>query len=184
MGSSYSGPGRSRDSLAGYAPSWAPQLGHVRYGGIGHTGQPLSRPKDLFDLVVRRPRRGCVPVGPGKRLQTDTDLRMNGAQSDTRSGREDRIMAMALTRDEQRVLQHLASGRSIDEIAATLNWPLQAVRWTCTHPLLAWVLDQLEASATPSDSPEASRQVSQGRSIVDYIARRWTRRATRASGAP
>jgi hypothetical protein len=26
-----------------------------------------------------------------------------------------------------------ASGRSIEEIAATLNWPLQAVRWTCTR---------------------------------------------------
>ena len=93
-------------------------------------------------------------------------------------------MAMALTRDERLVLRYLASGRSLDEIAATLNWPLQAVRWTCTHPLIAWVLDELEASATPADSPGARRHVSQGRSIVDYIARRWARRATRASGAP
>jgi hypothetical protein len=134
-------------------------------------------------LVVGRPRRGCVPVGTGKRLLTSTDLQMNGAQSDTRFGREDCIMAMALTRDERLVLRYLASGRSIDEIAATLNWPLQAVRWTCTHPLIAWVLDELEASTTPADSPGASRRVSQGRSIVDYIARRWTRRTTRASGA-
>lgn len=93
-------------------------------------------------------------------------------------------MAMALTRDERLVLRYRASGRSIEEIAATLNWPLQAVRWTCTHPLIAWVLDELEASATPADFPGAGRAVSQGRSIVDYIARRWTRRATRASGAP
>ena len=60
-------------------------------------------------------------------------------------------MAMALTKDERLVLRYLASGRSIEEIAATLNWPLQAVRWTCTHPLVAWVLDELEASGrTPS----------------------------------
>jgi hypothetical protein len=62
-------------------------------------------------------------------------------------------MAMALTRDERLVLLYLASGRSIEEIAATLNWPLQAVRWTCTHPLIAWVLDELEASTTPVPSP-------------------------------
>jgi hypothetical protein len=62
-------------------------------------------------------------------------------------------MAMALTKDERLVLRYLASGRSIEEIAATLNWPLQAVRWTCTHPLIAWVLDELEASTTPADSP-------------------------------
>ena len=24
---------------------------------------------------------------------------------------------------------------------------------TCTHPLIAWVLDELEASTTPADSP-------------------------------
>jgi hypothetical protein len=69
-----------------------------------------------------------------------------------RFGREDRIMAMLLTRDERLVLQNLASGRGIEEIAATLNWPLQAVRWTCTYPLITWVLDELDAS-TPADSP-------------------------------
>ena len=85
-------------------------------------------------------------------------------------------MAMALTKDERLVLRYLASGRSIEEIAATLNWPLQAVRWTCTHPLIAWVLDELEASTTP-DSPGAGRAVSQGRAIVDYFAIRWGRRS-------
>jgi hypothetical protein len=64
-----------------------------------------------------------------------------------------RIMAMLLTQDEQLVLRRLISGESSEEIAATLNWPLQAVRWTCTHPLIAWVLDELEASTTPADSP-------------------------------
>jgi hypothetical protein len=78
-------------------------------------------------------------------------------------------MAMALTRDEQLVLRYLASGRSIDEIAATLNWPHQAVRWTCTHPLITWVLDELEASTTQADSREAGREASQGRAIVDYL---------------
>jgi hypothetical protein len=62
-------------------------------------------------------------------------------------------MAMALTKDERLVLRYLASGRSIEEIAATLNWPLQAVRWTCTHPLIAWVLNELEASSTPVPAP-------------------------------
>ena len=57
-------------------------------------------------------------------------------------------MAMALTKDERLVLRYSASGRSIEEIAATLNWPLQAVRWTCTHSLIAWVLDELEARTT------------------------------------
>ena len=102
-------------------------------------------------------------------------LQMNGVQSNTRFGREDCIMAMALTKDEQLVLQYLASGRSIEEIAATLNWPLQAVRWTCTHPLIAWVLDELEASTTQAHSPWAGIQVSQGRAIVEYIAGRWGR---------
>jgi hypothetical protein len=86
-------------------------------------------------------------------------------------------MAMALTRDERLVLRYLASGRSIEEIAATLNWPLQAVRWTCTHPLITWVLDELEASTTQDHSPSAGREVSEGRAIIDYIARRWARRA-------
>jgi hypothetical protein len=38
------------------------------------------------------------------------------------------------------------------------------VRWTCTLPLIAWVLDELEASTTPADY-----EVSQGRAIVDYV---------------
>jgi hypothetical protein len=84
-------------------------------------------------------------------------------------------VAMALTRDERLVLRYLASGRSIEEIAATLNWPLQAVRWTCTHPLITWVLGELEASTTPADFPWAGREVSQGRAIVGYFARRWAR---------
>ena len=62
-------------------------------------------------------------------------------------------MATLLTRDERLVLQNLASGRGIEEIAATLNWPPQAVRWICTHPLITWVLDELDASAIPVDSP-------------------------------
>ena len=86
-------------------------------------------------------------------------------------------MAMALTRDERLVLRYRASGRSIEEIAATLNWPHQAVRGTCTHPLIAWVLDELEASTTQADFPWSRREVSQGRAIVDYIARRLARRA-------
>src|SRR5215207_1941917 len=86
---------------------------------------------------------------------------MNGAQSHTRFGREDCIMGMLLTRDERLVLRYLASGRSIEEIAATLNWPVQAVRWTCTHPLMAWVLNELEASTTPADSPWTNREVGQ-----------------------
>jgi hypothetical protein len=62
-------------------------------------------------------------------------------------------VATALTRDERLVLRYLASGRSAEEIAAVLNWPLQAVGWTCTHTVIAWVLDELEASTTPADSP-------------------------------
>jgi hypothetical protein len=62
-------------------------------------------------------------------------------------------MATLLTRDERLVLQNLATGRGIEEIAAALNWPLQAVRWTCTYPLITWVLDELDASTTPADSP-------------------------------
>ena len=62
-------------------------------------------------------------------------------------------MATLLTRDERLVLQNLASGRGIEEIAATLNWSPQAVRWICTHPLITWVLDELDASAIPVDSP-------------------------------
>jgi DNA-binding NarL/FixJ family response regulator len=54
-------------------------------------------------------------------------------------------MARLLTQDEQLVLRHLVSGESSEEIAATLGWPLQAVR-NCTHALIAWVLDELGAS--------------------------------------
>jgi hypothetical protein len=54
-------------------------------------------------------------------------------------------MAILLTKDERLVLRYRASGRSIEEIAAALNWPLEAVRWTCTHSLITWVLDELEA---------------------------------------
>ena len=103
-------------------------------------------------------------------------MQLNGARVILNFGREDCIVAMALTKDERLVLRYLASGRSIEEIAATLNWPLQAVRWTCTHPLIAWVLDELEAS-TPAGAPEAGGDVSQGRAIVDYFARRWARRS-------
>ena len=60
-------------------------------------------------------------------------------------------MAMLLTQDEQLVLRHLISGESSEEIAATLDWPLQAVR-NCTHTLITWVLDELRASGrTPSE---------------------------------
>ena len=78
-------------------------------------------------------------------------------------------MAMLLTRDERLALRDLASGKSIEEIAAGLNWPVQAMRWTCTHPLITWVLDELDASTTPSGSPGAGREVSQGRAIVDFL---------------
>ena len=60
-------------------------------------------------------------------------------------------MARQLTQDEQLVLQHLVSGESSEEIAATLGWPLQAVR-NCTHALITWVLDELGARGrTPSE---------------------------------
>jgi hypothetical protein len=67
-------------------------------------------------------------------------------------------MSMPLTKDERLVLQYLASGRGIEEIAATLNWPLQAVRWTCTHPLITWVLAELEPTTTPADSPSPKKR--------------------------
>src|SRR6266508_931761 len=60
MGSSYSGLGRA--PRTGWVSSLAPQIGHVRYRGIGHSGLPLSRPKDPFDWGVRRPQRR-VKVG-------------------------------------------------------------------------------------------------------------------------
>jgi hypothetical protein len=60
-------------------------------------------------------------------------------------------MAMPLTQDEQLVLRHLISGKSSEEIAAILDWPLQAVR-NCTHMLITWVLDELGTSGrTPSE---------------------------------
>ena len=60
-------------------------------------------------------------------------------------------MTILLTQDEQLVLRHLISGESSEEIAATLDWPLQAVR-DCTHTLITWVLDELGASGrTPSN---------------------------------
>jgi hypothetical protein len=60
-------------------------------------------------------------------------------------------MARLLTQDEQLVLRHLVSGKSSEEIAATLGWPLQAVR-NCTHALITWVLDELgESGRTPSE---------------------------------
>ena len=77
-------------------------------------------------------------------------------------------MAMLLTSDERLVLRHLDSGKSIEEIAVTLNWPIQAVRWTCTHPLITWVLDELEPHTTRPGSRPA-REVTQGREIVDYL---------------
>jgi hypothetical protein len=90
-------------------------------------------------------------------------------------------MAMTLTKDELLVLQYLASGKSIEEIAATVRWPLQAVRWTCTHPLITWVLDELEPSTTRPGSPWPGREVSQGREIVDYLWGITKRRAGRAA---
>jgi hypothetical protein len=88
-------------------------------------------------------------------------------------------MPMPLTKDERRALRYLASGKSIEEVAAILNWPVQAMRWTCAHPLVTWVLGELEASTAPSGSPGARRDISQGRAIVDYLigyARRWVGR--------
>jgi DNA-binding NarL/FixJ family response regulator len=54
-------------------------------------------------------------------------------------------MVMPLTQDEQVVLRHLISGESCEEIAAALDWPLQAVR-NCTHTLISWALDELGGS--------------------------------------
>jgi hypothetical protein len=93
-------------------------------------------------------------------------------------------MAMTLTNDEQRVLRYLASGKSIEEIAATLKWHPQAVRWTCTHPLITWVLDELEPSATQPGSLSEGGEVSQGREIVDFLWGITKRRAPDATRSP
>jgi len=60
-------------------------------------------------------------------------------------------MTILLTHDEQLVLRHLISGESSEEIAATLDWPLQAVR-NCTHTLITWVLDELDACGRTSSN--------------------------------
>lgn len=74
-------------------------------------------------------------------------------------------MTILLTQDEQRVLRHLISGESSEEIAATLDWPLQAVR-NCTHTLITWVLDELDASGrTPSNLPAPPPFAQRGSSI-------------------
>ncbi len=96
------------------------------------------------------------------------------------SAERNRVMSMPLTKDERRALRYLASGKSIEEVAAILNWPIQAMRWTCAHPLVTWVLDELEASTSPSGSSWARTDLSQGREMVDYLmvhARRWVGRA-------
>jgi hypothetical protein len=98
-----------------------------------------------------------------------------------RFGREDCIMAMALTRDERLLLRYLASGRSLEEIAATLNWPIQVVRWTCTHPLIAWVLDETRSQYPPGRLPQGRVEVSQGRAILDYMLNRVQRIERRGS---
>ena len=76
-------------------------------------------------------------------------------------------MPMPLTQDEQLVLRHLVSGETSEEIAATLNWPIQAV-WNCTHALITSVLDELEADGrTPSEDLPAPPPVgSQGQSLL------------------
>jgi DNA-binding NarL/FixJ family response regulator len=57
------------------------------------------------------------------------------ATSHSRDVELERIMAMPLTQDERIVLRHLILGESSEEIAATLDWPLQVVR-NCTHTLI------------------------------------------------
>jgi len=91
-------------------------------------------------------------------------------------------MAMPLTQDEQLVLRHLLSGESSEEIAAALDWPLQAVR-NCTHTLRTWVLDELGASGrTPSEylpapppvGREAESRLWDGREVAAWVGR-WRR---------
>lgn len=104
------------------------------------------------------------------------------ATSHTRFVELERIMAMPLTQDEQLVLRHLLSGESSEEIAAALDWPLQAVR-NCTHTLRTWVLDELGASGrTPSEylpapppvGREAESRLWDGREVAAWMGR-WRR---------
>jgi hypothetical protein len=83
-------------------------------------------------------------------------------------------MAMPLTQEGQLVLRHLVPGETSEEIAAALNWPIQAV-WNCTHTLIRSVLDELEAGErTPSEYLPAPPPVgSQGQSLL------WDRRSRR-----
>ena len=105
------------------------------------------------------------------------------ATSHSRFVELERMVAMLLTQDEQLVLRHLISGETSEEIAATLNWPLQAVR-NCTDTLVTWVLDELGAiGRTPSAylpappvqfGTEGQRRL-WGRHEVRTWARRWRR---------
>ena len=105
------------------------------------------------------------------------------ATSHSRFVELEKIMTMLLTQDEQLVLRHLISGETSEEIAATLNWPLQAVR-NCTDTLVTWVLDELGAiGRTPSAylpappvqfGSEGQRRL-WGRHEVRTWARRWRR---------
>ena len=117
------------------------------------------------------------------RLTAPAVCRRAVATTHTRFVELEKIMAMPLTRDEQLVLRHLVSGESSEEIAATLNWPLQAVR-NCRHTLITWVLDELGANGrTPSAylpapplqfGSEVQRRL-WGRREVRAWARRWRR---------
>ena len=56
-------------------------------------------------------------------------------------------MSLPLMEVEVLVLHHLVSGKSCEEIAATLDQPIDVVR---NHELslMTWVLEQLEPSTT------------------------------------
>jgi hypothetical protein len=69
-------------------------------------------------------------------------------------------MGHSLTREQLLVLQHLVSGKSIEEVAATLDWPLQVVR-ICTHGLIRLVLDQRDATTTLPAPPGPQEQATQ-----------------------